>query len=253
MSHQSDIADALTRPDRPAPTGLSGPAATPAGKRFDVYRNNVAVSLTEAVISSFPVITCILGSENMQGLARIYAGAYPPRSPVLSQYGRRFPEFLADFPALAHLGYLPDIARLELAMRRSYHAADSQPADPAQFTTIPAGDLGNCRLALAPSLELVRSPWPIHDIWRFNMEPGCDKPRNLAQDVLILRPQFDPQPYLLPKGGADWIAALSQGATMAESLVRAQSTVEDFDPTESLTLLLNGGAIITITNLGAHA
>jgi hypothetical protein len=44
MTGQTGFATALLDPARPAPEGLVNPFGGPAGKRFDVYRNNVAVS-----------------------------------------------------------------------------------------------------------------------------------------------------------------------------------------------------------------
>ena len=45
---QDDFVAALLRPDADVPLGLSDPEGRPAGKRFNVYRNNVAVSLKDA-------------------------------------------------------------------------------------------------------------------------------------------------------------------------------------------------------------
>jgi len=40
----------------PAPDGVINPGGEPATKRYDVYRNNVAVSLSDALETAFPVI-----------------------------------------------------------------------------------------------------------------------------------------------------------------------------------------------------
>ena len=243
---QAEFAAALLDPARPVPEGLRDGQGRPAGRRFDVYRNNVAVALSEALMTGFPVLTRLLGEANMRALAGIFLRRHPPDSPLMMEYGARFPDFLAGMAQLAHLGYLPDVARLELAMRRAYHAADADPIDPAALAATDPERLAGARIRLAPAVQLLRSDWPVFDIWRFNMEAGAPAPRAGAQDVLVTRPGFDPVPAPLPPGGAAWIAALGAGATTAAALEAARAASPGFDPTETLTLLLRGGAIVAL-------
>lgn len=237
---------ALLNPNADVPSGLSDNAGRPAGARFNVYRNNVAVSLTEALHTGFPVVSKLIGTKNMDGLAGLYLRAHPPTSPVLSQYGHSFPEFIESLPQLAHLGYLPDVARLEMALRRSYHAADAKPIAAEKLASLDADHLLNARLTLAPAVELITSNWPIYDIWRFNTEDDAPKPSATAQAILITRPEFDPLPNLLPAGGAIWLGALIKGATVGEALELAQSHAPSFDLTTPLTQLLTGNALIAL-------
>lgn len=247
MTHSQDqFVAALLDPALPAPHGLCDPQGAPAGRRFDVYRNNVAVSLTEALIEGFPVITRLLGEVNMKGLAGLFLRAHPPASPILMRYGTGFPDFLATMDQLSHLGYLADVARLELALRHAYHAADADPIQPEALNVDTLALVG-ATVTLAPAVQLIRSPWPLHGIWRFNTEEGAPKPIPRAEDVLILRPEFDPEPHLLPAGGAAWIGALMAGATIGDALDAATAETNDFDPGASLALLLQGNAITSLT------
>lgn len=238
---------ALLTPTDPVPDGLQDAAARPAGRRFDVYRNNVAVSLTEAMHTAFPVITKLLGAENMDGLAGLFLRAHPPSSPLMMHYGEAFPAFVASLPQLSHLGYLPDVARLELALRAAYHASDAAAIDPSDLAALPPEDLMQSRLILAPSLRLIRSDWPLYDLWLYNTAPDAPKPQPLAQDVLILRPEFDPQPHPLPAGGAACIEALQQGQPLGAAIEAATAAAPDFDLTSILTLLLQGQAITSLS------
>jgi hypothetical protein len=240
--------EALLNPHADVPQGLSDSAGQPAGTRFNVYRNNVAVSLTEALHTGFPVLARLLGKQNMDGLAGQFLRAHPPTSPVLMHYGEDLPGFIAALPQLAHLGYLPDMARLELALRRSYHAADAKPIAPEELAKLAPDRFLETRVALAPAVELVRSDWPIFDIWRFNTEVGAPRPAPVAQDVLITRPEFDPAPSPLPAGGAAWIEALQRGETITSALEHAQLLAPDFDMTTPLTQLLAGNALISLTH-----
>ncbi|WP_420586671.1 putative DNA-binding domain-containing protein [Ruegeria sp.] len=243
---QTTFHSALLDPTAAIPEGLLDAAEQPAGRRFSVYRNNVAVSLTEAMHQAFPVITKLLGPQNMDGLAGIFLRKHPPSSPLMMFYGEDFPGFLAGMEQLSHLGYLPDVARLELALRRSYHAADSQAA-PSDALAIPPEDIMQARLGLAPSMQVLQSDWPIYSIWRFNTEDGAPKPAAEAEDVLITRPEYDPAPHLLPEGGAHWIAGLQAGQTIGSAFEKTAAASPEFDLGATLALLLQGGAITSVT------
>lgn len=244
---QSQFRRAILDADMAIPTGLRDAGNLPAGRRFDVYRNNVAVSLSEALESGFPVIHKLLGDENFKAIAGVFLRQSPPDSPMMMHYGAAFPGFLRGFKPLAHLGYLGDVATLELAMRRSYHAADSVVVDGDVLARVPPEQLEDVRLEIAPSLEVVCSNWPIHDIWIFNMIKGAPKPRATPQDVVITRVDFDPQPHILADGGAHFVTALKAGASLGKATNEAALIAADFDLSNTLTLLLSGHAITTAT------
>ena len=230
---ESSFAAALLDPAAALPAGLIDPQGRPAPQRFSVYRNNVASSLTLALEAGFPVIRKLLGCEYFGAIAVIHLRAHPPRSRQIMLYGQDFPGFLAAFPPLANLPYLADVARLELAIRESYHAADSTAIDPATLA-LPEETLLASRFQLAPSLRLIRSPFPVFSIWQANAKDG-PAPISGAQDMVVLRPGFDPEPHLLPPGAADFIAALTGGHTLAQALTAAG---DSFDLTPVLSLLL---------------
>ncbi len=238
MNH-SDFRAALLDPDRPAPPGLVDPEGRPAGRRFDVYRNNVTVSLTEALRQCFPVVRKLVGEDFFTAMAREHLRAHPPISPILMFYGEDMPAFLATFPPVAHLGYLPDMARLELAMRRSYHARDAQPIAAEALGALPPEALLATNFRFAPAVRLIRSDWPIHAIWHANMTGAQPPKQRHAEDVLLLRPEYDPAPHLLPDGAGAFVEALSRGETVGQALDAAP----EFDLTATLSLLLSGGAI----------
>lgn len=247
---QSQFTRAMMDASLPVPDGISDAQKRAAGRRFNVYRNNVAVSLTEAMHAAFPVISKLLGKENMDGLSGLYLRAHPPSSPLMMFYGEHFPAFLTGMEQLNHLGYLADVARLELALRRAYHAADAAPIAADALAKLSPDALMQTQVTLAPSVQVISSPWPICDIWHFNTTENAPKPKAVAQDVLITRPEFDPIPHTLPTGGASWISALMQGARFGDAHDAALKTTPEFDLGATLTLLLRGGAIINLDNKG---
>lgn len=240
---QSAFAAALLDPTEPIPTGVVDPQSRPAPKRFSVYRNNVAAGLTRAMEASFPVIRKLVGPEFFAAMAVEFALKHLPKSQILMHYGDDFAGFLETFPPVGHLGYLPDMARLEQAIRTSYHAADAAPVAPEILAAIPGVRLLASRLTLAPALQLVTSRWPIHAIWLANSEGG-PPPVAVAQDVVILRPAFDPRPQVLPPGGAGFVAAILQNASFAQAIINGGPNL---DLTALLSLLLAGQAITGLT------
>jgi Putative DNA-binding domain len=241
--NQHAFATALLNPDAPIPPGVTGPDGRPDAKRFAVYRNNVASSLTRALEAAFPVIRQLVGDRFFGAMAVEFLRAHPPRHRQLALYGAEFPGFLESFPPVAHLGYLPDMARLEQALRDSYHAADSTPLPPDALVGLSETQLLGARLSLAPALRLVVSPWPIHAIWAANVRGGA-APHMEAQEVAILRVDYDPAPYLLAQGGAAFLRALQAGEPLMAALSRCPA---DFDLQATLGLLLQTRAITGVT------
>ncbi len=242
---QTEFRGAIFDAARDRPTGLSDAKGQPAGRRFDVYRNNVAVSLNDALATGFPTITKLIGTENFQAIAGVFLRQSPPSSPMMMHYGAEFPEFLENFEPLAHLGYLGDVARLELAMRHAYHAADADPVNPEALGALPPDRLTELVLTFAPSVRLLRSRWPLHAIWAFNMQDG-PKPEAIAQDVIVLRPEFDPAPHALSPGGYAFITSLMAGATLGAAAAVASDEAPEFDLSATLGLLLTGNALTSI-------
>ncbi len=243
--HQSDFVDALLRPDADVPVGLVDPDGAPTTKRFNVYRNNVAVSLTEALETAFPAVQKLIGDENFKRVAGVFLRQHPPRSPLIMFYGEAFPGFLEGFEPLKHLGYLPDVARLEQALRETYHAGDAPAMDPGKLQGLPPDQLIATRFTLAPAVRVLPSPWPVHAIWAFNVIEGAPKPEMAAETVMITRPDFDPVPQVVAPGMAGFVEALQAGLPLSDAL-DAASHDATFDFTTALGQLLAGAAITDV-------
>lgn len=241
---QTEFTSALLDPSLAIPANLSDPQGRPAGSRFSVYRNNVSVSLIDALETAFPVVHKLVGSKFFRAMSDVHFRQYPPKSPLMMNYGADMPGFLTGFEPVTHLGYLPDIARLELAIRQSYHAADSQPIDPKELQTLPMELLMSARLELSPVVRLVKSDWPIHSIWHANMYPDAPAPKMQAQSVLVTRPNLDPIPVDLPAGGGDFVESIGKGNSFGMAIDHAG---EGFDLAAMLGVLLTGGAIAKIS------
>ena len=239
---ETDFSLALLDPAMAAPASLVDPQGRPAGRRFDVYRNNVVVSLKEAMTSAFPAVSSVVGEAFFNAMSGVFLRDHPPGSPVLSQYGTEFPAFLEGFEPVAKLPYLPDLARLEIALRQSYHAADGQPVDPASVAALASCDPGATRLVLAPSVRLVRSDWPVADIHAHALAGTPVPPQPIGNNALILRKDYDPQAFALSETDSTFIEQIMS----AKSLAAALDAAPEVDFGRLLTLLMQNDALIDI-------
>ncbi len=245
---QAEFAAALRDPMTAAPAGLVGPDREPAPRRFAVYRNNVIVGFVNALASAFPVVERVVGEDFFQAMARAYALAEPPSSPVLMDYGVGFADFIAGFPPAASLPYLPDVARIERAWREAYHAADAEPLTAEDFAVIGADEIAAVRLEFHPSLRLLRSRFPAQTIWTMNAADGALRPVDLdqAEDTLIVRPETQVEVRRVPPGGAAFVAAIQQSATLGEAATVALADDTRFDLAGNIAGLIAAGAITAI-------
>ena len=245
MTNQTEFRAGLLDPQTPTPKGLYGPQGAASGKRYDVYRNNVTYALIEALKSAFPFVQKLLGPKHFLDLAPAYVRAHPPVSPLMMFYGAEFPTFLESAPEVSEIGYVADAARLDLGIRRAYHAADAPILQAADLQKMPPDTLMNASFRPAPATQILRSRWPIFDIWRFSFQESAPQPRPQAQDNLITRPDFDPAPHLLPHGAADWLDTMGAGQDFGQTHETTLAAHRDFDLQATLTLMLSSGALTT--------
>jgi hypothetical protein len=240
---QSAFRDALLDPAAAVPDGIVNPDGSPAQKRFAVYRNNVAVSLTEALEVAFPVVRKLVGDEFFRAMAGVYLRKHPPKSPLMMFYGDAMPQFLGRFAPAKTIGYLPDIARLELALRHAYHAADARPVDAQVLSALAPDALMGVKLRIAPATCTISSAYPIAAIYRTNTQDNAPKPVMQAEAVLITRAGFDPEIHTINAAAAACVSALQDGQTLGQAMATADETL---DLGAVLGLLLAQGAVTEI-------
>jgi hypothetical protein len=241
---QREFAAALLDPEMPVPSGLCVPTGAAPQRRFAVYRNNVIVSLVSALAARFPIVRRLVGDEFFRAMARVYVATYPPRSPVLLLYGDTFPDFVADFAPATSVEYLADIARLELARGRAYHAVDAVPIDRAAFASLRPHELADLRIDLHPSVGLIESRFPIVSIWEAHRESKIT-PITVwrPEAALVARPVTDVEIRRLPPGGYVFLRGLTGGMTLAEAADAAATAASEFDATENLAMLLRANVV----------
>jgi hypothetical protein len=252
---QQNFAAAVLDVAVPPPPSIRGARCGNVARRFDIHRNKIAASLTEALAKRYPVTRRLIGPESFAGMARLYTIHNPPRSPVLLGYGDAFPDFIRRLGGTPSIEYLADISELESALSRAYHAADAPSLSVDAFSRLGPDLLEDLVVSFHPSASLVASRFPIVSIWETNRSDDNDQlvTRWSAEAALVARSGEDMQIWLLPAGGYAFVGALMKGATLAEATRAAAAEAADFDLTENLETLISSRVCIGFDNLALLA
>ena len=212
-----------------------------ASARLAVYRHHVFTTLTAALEATYPVVCRLVDRRFFGWVADQYVRVRPPAGPCLFEYGADFPEFVATFPACAHLPWLADVARLEWAMNAALHAPDAAALEPEALRALAPAALARLPLRLEPSVTLLESPWPVDAIWRAN-QPATDGVVDLGAGgarLEIRRLDDDVVFRALPPGAFALRAALAAGRALEDAVERALDAEAGFDLASEIRALLD--------------
>lgn len=237
------FAAALLDPTAPCPPGLVTWNGSDAAQRFGVYRNNVTVSLIEALADTFPVVQQLVGQAFFHAMAGEFVRRSPPVSPVLAWYGDTFADFVATFPPAAGVPYLADVARLEYARVLTFHAADADPvpvAEIAGWLNDPEA-LPTLRLQLHPSLQVIDSTFAIVSLWGAHQGLGdlATVDPVQAECALVLRHGLSIEVMGIPAADGRFLAAMQAGAALGAAVQQTEAGDIPFDPAPVLGLLIS--------------
>lgn len=251
MSTQQQFSAALLDPERGTPAGLTTWNNSDPAKRFAVYRNNVIVSLVDALADTYPVTQELVGEDFFRAMARLFADDAPPRSPVLAFYGADFPDFIANFAPAASLPYLADVARLEMARVHAFHAADAMvlPTEDIAAALAEPDVLPELMLGLHPSLRLLRSDYAVVSLWAAHqgLADIASVDPTVPENALVLRPALEVEVMGVDAVAAEFMAQLLQGARLGDAAASAIALNPEFDLSGILTTLIGKHAITSIT------
>lgn len=251
MSPQTTFAQALLNPDLACPADLTTCNGSDPETRFAVYRNNVTVSLIDALADTFPIVLELVGEEFFRAMAKVFVRACPPRSRVMAYYGASFADFVDSFPPAASVPYLSDVARLEMCRVRAYHAADVPPINPDALGTALADphQLLSLRLVLHPSVHLIESAFAIFSLWAAHQGALCISTVDplVAEVALVFRNGLDVDTLALSAGAGLFIGALQRGEPLVAAAATASSAEQEFDLAHAMAMLIRFQLITHIT------
>ena len=253
MNHQQRLAEALLDPGKPCPPGLTTWNGSDPARRFAVYRNNVIVSLVDALADTFAVTQELVGETFFRAMARVFAYANPPTSRLLAFYGEAFPGFVERFPPAAGVPYLADVARLEFLRVRAYHAADVAPVRTEDIAAVltDADTLPHLNLTIHPSLGVLDSTSAVVSLWAAHQGVGdlATVVPGVPETALVLRDGLDVEVLEIPHAAGVFIDALRRGETLGGAMESAQAVDPELDAATPLALLIQKSAITALYSL----
>lgn len=244
MNAQNTWVQALLDPMRAMPQGVSTWNHSDPAKRLAVHRNNVMVSLVDALSQTFPVTQQLVGDTFFCAMAQVFVRTCPPRSRILARYGQDFPGFIAQFPPAATLPYLADMARLEWQRVQALHAADAPPFDLDAITTLVQDPdaLPHLVWQFAPDVHLLQSPHAVVSLWAAHQPEGgvAIEAVDLTQpeSALIFRSGLDVMVLQADPGLAALVAALMHNSVFGDAIDQGVCAALDFDLPRALALLM---------------
>ena len=169
-----DLTGRRPRADADRDAAFRRPRRGTVADRWHVYAHGYTARIVEALEQECAAVRHILGPESFTALVARYVAVFPPRSFDLANVGDRLARVLEFDPLSQDLPFLPDLARLERAVAEAFVAADAAPLRWEGLRALLPEDAASLRLSLAPGVLLLRSPWPLADLWRVRLEEDDD-------------------------------------------------------------------------------
>ncbi len=238
---QRRFAAALTSTDARAADFFSGDDAQKRAA-LAIYRNNVAHSLREAMAEGFPTVKQLLGEEFFNGLAVRFLRENLPQRRVLADYGHGFAEFLGSLDELGDFPWLADVARIEMARREVFHAADDDPLRPEDLQNFSDEDLTANKFSLRASLVILSLDWPADTIWQAHQNQSIDEGLEIMPEEIYLAVRRDGDEVIIERISAAWrafLARLEQGENLGQTVHAILANHENFDLASALSACLS--------------
>lgn len=228
---------------------LAEPGAARTVRGLAVYRANGHALAERALAAACPTLAAMVGTADFAPLARAHWHAHPPERGDIAEWGPALPGWLAEQASLAEWPWLPDMARLELALQHCEHAADAA-FDAASFALLADHAPERLQLLLMPGTALVASAHPIVTMLAAHRDPevtdadddagNTPRPGRYAavraawaagrvETALVWRRAWRAEVCAVDARTAGWMAELLAGTDLATALSRHADPVAAAD------------------------
>ena len=215
-------------------------------ERLNIYRSTMRTAHIDALVETYQCCEKILGDKYFNQIASDYFYKYPATSQNLNLYGKSFPLFLQswvqDHAELMDYKYLPDLAKLELARELAYYAKEDPIFDFNLLATLNEDSYQHIYFNLSSSLSVLRSIYPVYEIWHANQEQeGAKEIKAIhePQYLCITRENFKPVIHKIDQLCWWVIEKIQNSSSFGELEILAQQEENDIPLQKIVPELIN--------------
>jgi hypothetical protein len=218
--------------------------------RLAVYVNGFPARIREAIAESFPAVEHVVGESSFTQLTHRYIAREPFSSYSLNDAGAALTSFLGDDELTLRFPFLPDLAGLEWEIALAFHAREEEAVNPAELVDWSPDDWEKAVFRFQPSVGVLRSDWPVRDIWERRDTPldqiDVDV-TNRPQNVLVTRNGLQIQCTLLSTEEALAVEALLQGQRLGRVIEQiAEAGLASDDVFDWFSGWMRGGLLVEL-------
>jgi len=217
---QAAIRSAEDRSTVDARLPLNPQRGTAGRERLSVYASGYLIRYREALQEVYEAVHHVVGERTFAQIARAYAASYPSHDYNLSLVGRHLPHFLITHTIRQQLPFLPDLATLEWAVAEAFHATEQPALTLTRWQALSLEQWEHGHLHLHPAIRLVRSRWPILDLWAARTQDRSSisiELINRPQCVLVSRPNLQVRCAVLEAPQEALLQSLLAGRSLGEA------------------------------------
>ncbi|HLK86819.1 MAG TPA: DNA-binding domain-containing protein [Candidatus Binataceae bacterium] len=145
---------------------LAGDNRLTPTQRLEIYANAYFYRILDCLKDDFPATLATVGADNFHNLITGYLIAHPPTRPSIAHAGDYLPEFLRDHPMREEWPFLADLARLEGALLKVFHAANAEELTIEAMRSVPAGQWPALRMRTHPAVVILDCEWRVDELLR---------------------------------------------------------------------------------------
>ncbi len=201
---------------------LNAQAGDPGIERMQVYAEGYPARICEALAEAYPAIHKVLGAGVFSDLAAEFSKSRSFEHYNLNAVPALFPDFIKMSPWRESFPFLNDLAELEKSVHLAFHAENQTSATPEDFAQKAGQDGENLIFRFQPHVFVVRSFWPILDIWTA---------RNLPPEQIKISVENRPQAVLVHRRGEQVFCQLADAmeAAVLQQLIQGETLSCAFD------------------------